>query len=171
MVDQPEKIATQPAPENTELRVVIGEFARHLDMLADQLGASLSEADRECVSVGESFHDLADANCKIADVSCDEPGRTVLQRSCEQIDNSLNAAVGALQYHDRLAQRLALIRTGLQRLQELLHDQSGRSYDDWLQSLRHVEHLNRLEQRRLGPESVMSQINASPATASSVELF
>jgi len=143
----------QPAPENTELRVVIGEFARHLDILADQLGASLSEADRECISVGESFHDLADAKNKIEVVGCDEPGRTVLKHSCEQIGHSLHAAVVALQYHDRLAQRLALIRTGLNRLQELLHDQSGRSYDEWLISLRHVEHLNRVEQRRLGQDT------------------
>ena len=70
-----------PAPENGELRVVIGEFGRHLDMLAEQLGASLSEADRDCVSVGESFHDLADAKNKMADINCDEPGQTVLKRS------------------------------------------------------------------------------------------
>jgi hypothetical protein len=174
VVEQLEEIAPQPAPENGELRVVIGEFGRHLDMLAEQLGASLSEADRECVSVGESFHDLAQAKNKIADVNCDEPGRTVLKHSCEQIGNSLHAAVVALQYHDRLAQQLALIRTGLTRLQELLHDQTGRSYNDWLESLRHVERLNRIEQRRLGPDPDMGQSDTahrSAAANDSVELF
>ena len=163
-----------PTPENGELRVVIGEFGRHLDMLAEQLGASLSEADRDCVSVGESFHDLADANNKMADINCDEPGQTVLKRSCEQIGSSLHAAVVALQYHDRLSQRLALIRTGLNRLQELLHDRTGRSYDDWLESLRNVEYLNRVEQRRLGPESEMGQSDGAPQSATAndgVELF
>jgi hypothetical protein len=174
MVEQLAEGATLPAPENGELRVVIGEFGRHLDMLADQLGASLSEADRECVSVGESFHDLAAAKNKIADVNCDEPVRTVLKHSCEQIGNSLHAAVVALQYHDRLSQRLALIRTGLNRLQELLHDPTVRPYNDWLESLRHVEHLNRVEQRRLGPEADMGQSDAahrSAAANDSVELF
>jgi hypothetical protein len=173
VVEQLEEIAPQPAPENGELRVVIGEFGRHLDMLAEQLGASLSEADRECVSVGESFHDLAQAKNQIADVNCDEPGRTVLKHSCEQIGISLHAAVIALQYHDRLAQQLALIRTGLTRLQELLHDdQTGRSYNDWLESLRHVEHLNRIEQRRLGPDPDMGQgAHRSAAANDSVELF
>src|SRR6202051_5277241 len=135
MAEQLKEIATPPAPENGELRVVIGEFGRHLDMLAEQLGSSVSEADRECVSVGESFHDLAEAKNTIADVNCDEPVRTVLKHSCEQIGNSLHAAVVALQYHDRLSTRLTLIRTGLNRLQELLHDRTGRSYNDWLESL------------------------------------
>jgi hypothetical protein len=174
MAEQLKEIATQPAPENTELRVVIGEFGRHLDMLAEQLGASLREADRECVSVGESFHDLADAKNKIADVNCNEPVRTVLKHSCEQIGNSLYAAVVALQYHDRLAQRLALIRAGLNRLQELLHDPTVRPYNDWLESLRHVEHLNRVEQRRLGPGADMGQSAAAERSAAandSVELF
>jgi hypothetical protein len=174
MVEQRKEVATLPAPENVELRVVIGEFGRHLDMLAEQLSASLSEADRECVSVGESFHDLADAKNKIADVHCDEPVRAVLKHSCDQIGNSLHAAVVALQYHDRLAQRLALIRTGLNRLQELLHDPSVRPYNDWLESLRHVEHLNRIEQRRLGPETDMGQsdpAHRSAASNDSVELF
>jgi hypothetical protein len=174
MTEQHKEIATLPAPENGELRVVIGEFGRHLDMLAEQLGASLSEADRECVSVGESFHDLADAKNKIADVLCEEPVRTVLQNSCQQIGNSLHAAVVALQYHDRLAQRLALIRTGLNRLQELLHDPTVRPYNDWLESLRHVEHLNRIEQRRLGPESDVGQSDSAHLSAvanDSVELF
>ena len=174
MGEAQEEAATQPAPETGELRVVIGEFGRHLDMLAEQLGASLSEADRECVSVGESFHDLADAKNKIADVNCDEPVRTVLKHSCEQIGNSLHAAVVALQYHDRLAQRLALIRTGLNRLQELLHDPTVRPYNDWLESLRHVEQLNRIEQRRLGPETDIGQSDVahrSAAANDSVELF
>jgi hypothetical protein len=174
MVEQRQEVETQPAPVNVELRVVIGEFGRHLDMLADQLSASLSEADRDCVSVGESFHDLADAKNTIADVHCDEPVRTVLKHSCDQIGNSLHAAVVALQYHDRLAQRLALIRTGLNRLQQLLHDPSVRPYNDWLESLRHVEHLNRIEQRRLGPEADLEQgelAHRSAAANEGVELF
>jgi hypothetical protein len=174
MGEQVKENAPLPAPENGELRVVIGEFGRHLDILAEQLGASLSEADRECVSVGESFHDLADAKNKIADVLCDEPVRTVLKHSCDQIGTSLHAAVVALQYHDRLAQRLALIRTGLNRLQDLLHDPTVRPYNDWLESLRHVEQLNRIEQRRLGPEAALGQNDPdhrTDAANDSVELF
>jgi hypothetical protein len=174
VVEQIKEMVTQPPPESGDLGVVIGEFGRHLDMLAEQLSASLSQAERDCVSVGESFHDLANAKNRIADVSCDEPGRTVLKHSCEQIGNSLHAAVVALQYHDRLAQQLALIRSGLNRLQELLHDRTGRSYSDWLESLRHVEHLNRIEQRRLGANTDMGRgdaVQGAAAANDSVELF
>ena len=34
-------------PKSTQLREVIVEFGRHLDILAEQLGASVMEADRD----------------------------------------------------------------------------------------------------------------------------
>jgi hypothetical protein len=166
--------ADREAPKSTELREVIVEFGRHLDMLAEQLGISLVEADRDCVSVGESFHDLAAAKTKLDGVSCGEPGRSVLQDSCKQIGDSLHAAVVALQYHDRLAQRLVLVRCGLDRLQTILHDRSARSYDEWLQSLRDVERINRAEQERLIPALPHRPTDDSEPLAlshNSVELF
>jgi hypothetical protein len=59
-------------------------------------------------------------------------------------------------------------------LQELLHDPTVRPYNDWLESLRHVEQLNRIEQRRLGPETDMGQSEAAHRSAAAndgVELF
>jgi hypothetical protein len=158
--------------QSTVLQEVIAEFGRHLDMLAEQLGASLIEADRECVSVGESFHELSAAKGTIEGIVCDEPARTVLRSSCKQIGDSLHTAVVALQYHDRLAQRLTLVRAGLIRLQDLLQDHSPRSYGEWLHALREVEQTNRTEQKRLGP--AVGQTNGSGPCAlsqSSVELF
>jgi hypothetical protein len=174
MIDDNQAAADQEAPKVTELREVIVEFGRHLDMLAEQLGTSLVEADRDCVSVGESFHELAAAKTTIDGVSCGEPVRSVLRDSCKQIGDSLHAAVVALQYHDRLAQRLVLVRSGLDRLQTMLHDRSARSYDEWLQSLRDVEQINRLEQLRLVPAAAHGPTDDSePLTLShnSVELF
>jgi hypothetical protein len=174
MIDHNQADADQGAPKSTELSEVIVEFGRHLDMLAEQLGASLMEADRDCVSVGESFHELAAAKTTIDRVSCGEPIRSVLRDSCKQIGDSLHSAVVALQYHDRLAQRLALVRAGLDRLQTMLHDRSARSYDEWLQSLRDVERINRAEQQRLIPAAAHRQTDDSePLTLShnSVELF
>jgi hypothetical protein len=160
-------------PKSTQLREVIIEFGRHLDMLAEQLGASVMEADRECVSVGESFHEMAAARNTIAGIPCTEPERSILHGSCEQIGESLHTAVVALQYHDRLSQRLGLVRAGLDRLQTLLHDESPRSYDDWLESLRDVERINRVEQRRLGPAAIEDAASgpAPDMSQSSVELF
>jgi acyl carrier protein phosphodiesterase len=147
------------------MRAVIEEFGRHLDMLAEQLAASLLEADRECESVGESFHDMAAAKNTLGGVNCQEPEQSILRDSCRQIGESLHAAVIALQYHDRLSQRLGLIRTGLVRLQTLLRERSARSAEDWLNSLRDVEQINRVEQRRLGPDTARAVSNDS------VELF
>lgn len=174
MVDQHQPIHDHEAPKSTELGEVIVEFGRHLDMLAEQLATSLREADRECVSVGESFHDLAAVKTTLDGVRCAEPDRTVLRDSCRQIGDSLHNAVVALQYHDRLAQRLGLVRAGLERLQTMLRDRSARSWDDWLQSLRDVERINRSEQKRLDPAAADRQTDASQPLAlshSSVELF
>ena len=174
MSDSSQATSDHEVPKITDLREVIVEFGRHLDILAEQLAASLMEADRECVSVGESFHELAAAKSTIDGVTCAEPERSVLRDSCKTIGDSLHAAVVALQYHDRLAQRLGLVRTGLTRLQTMLHDGSPRSYDEWLQSLRDVERVNRGEQQRLERETAHRQADDSQPLAmshSSVELF
>lgn len=175
--DAPDADAREPdagpeTPRTPALRAVIGEFGRHLDLLSEQLGASLREADGECASVGESFHDMAVAKGVLDAVQCPEPAQSTLRNSSRQIGESLNAAVAALQYHDRLSQRLGLIRTGLNRLQSLLTDRSPRTYDAWLQALREVEQINRAEQRRLGPDPLHDPGMAHPAPSNgSVELF
>jgi hypothetical protein len=158
----------------SNLRVVIVEFGRHIDILAEQLGASIVEADRDCVSVGGSFRELAAAKSAIERIHCAEPERSVLQGACGQMGASLHTAVMALQYHDRLAQRLALVRAGLDRLLTLLRDDSGRSYDGWLESLRDVERVNRSERLRLGPDRLDDPTAALPSSdvpPSSIELF
>ena len=72
---------------------------------------------------------------------------------------------------------LALLEEGRYRLSHsgylLLHDPTVRPYNDWLESLRHVEALNRIEQRRLGPEAQLGQSSAakSAAAGDAVELF
>ena len=63
-------MAGQAGPKGAQLREVIVEFGRHLDMLAEQLNGALTEADRECHSVGESFHDMATAKNIIAGIGC-----------------------------------------------------------------------------------------------------
>jgi hypothetical protein len=169
--------APTPAPEESqavELTRVIAEFGRHLAILADQLGASLLEADRECVSVGASFDDLAAAKTAIDGVECPEPARGELQRTARQMGESLQAAVVALQYHDRLAQRLGLIRAGLDRLQTLLHSGPGRSHAEWLVSLDEVERINRAERQRLDHDagaSAAPDSTAHPKADDTVELF
>jgi hypothetical protein len=165
--------ATDEGPKSTQLREVILEFGRHLDILAEQLGASVMEADRDCVSVGDSFHEMASARTTLESIDCGDPVRSILRDSCLQIGESLQTAVVALQYHDRLSQRLGLVRVGLTRLQTLLHDSSPRSYDDWLASLRDVEQINRMEQQRLGPTPVETEASVyePDLSQSSVELF
>jgi hypothetical protein len=172
-VTEPVQAAIGEEPKSTQLREVIVEFGRHLDILAEQLGASVMEADRDCVSVGDSFHEMASARMTLESLDCTEPARSVLRDSCLQIGESLQTAVVALQYHDRLSQRLGLVRMGLTRLQNLLHDESPRSYDEWLASLREVEHRNRIEQQRLGPKPLETEASVyePDLSQSSVELF
>lgn len=174
MIDGGPPAVEKRDPEGAQLREVIIEFGRHLDMLAEQLGGALSEADRECHCVGASFHEMALAKKTIEGIDCAEPEGSVLRDSCKQIGESLHTAVVALQYHDRLSQRLALIRAALTRLQMLLHDRSPGSYDDWLHALRDVERVSRTEQQRLGPNTSRGQPGSAQRGAmspSSVELF
>jgi hypothetical protein len=131
------------------LREVIEEFARLLSVLSEQLADSLHESGRDCVAVGQSFHRLAAASERIDAIAARQPASAGLREHCAEIGTSLAAAVGALQYHDRLAQRAGHIRAGLEHLQALLRDRSERSYEDWLVLLRGVGQAQRAEQTRL----------------------
>ena len=132
-----------------DIRSVIEEFGRLLATFGQQLALSLEESDREYLAVGDAFQELATAKNRINAINCLEPDRTILRRGCERIGESLDAAVVALQYHDRLAQRVGHIRAGLDRLQSVLCDGRERSFDDWLGLLRDVEQLQGREQQRL----------------------
>jgi hypothetical protein len=161
-------------PAGAGLHAVIEEFARLLDIFSGQLAESLQEADRECMAVGESFHALEAARSRIAAIECPEPGREVLRDGCTQIGESLAGAVVALQYHDRLAQRVGHIRVGLNHLQGLLRHQSIASGEEWLKLLRNVELSYHHEWSRLArpaPPSAAAGGAEPHADQSAVELF
>jgi hypothetical protein len=133
------------------LREVIEEFAQLLSLLSEQLADSLHESGRDCMAVGQSFHRLAVASEQIDVLAEQHPQAGSMRAHCAEIGVSLGAAVVALQYHDRLAQRVGHIRKGLEHLQTLLRDRRERSYEDWLSLLRDVELAQRAEQTRLVP--------------------
>lgn len=158
----------------TDVRGVIEEFGRLLEIFSAQLAESLQEADRECSAVGESFHDLAAAKGRIETVECPEPQRAILRGECDRIGRSIGSAVVALQYHDRLTQRIGHIRVGLNHLQKLLRLQPERSDDEWLLLLQNVERTYHLEWHRLARATQpggLDELATSPADDSIVELF
>ncbi len=146
-----------------EMRAVIEEFARVLDAFGSELDASVKDADRECAAIGRAFDELGAAKRELDAMECPQPLRGLLQQHSARIGNSLDAAVTAMQYQDRLTQRVGHIRVGLHRLQTLLRDGTDRGAGQWLELLRHVEESNQSEQARLTA--------AECAANGSVELF
>jgi hypothetical protein len=147
-------------PRGSDLRAVIEEFGRVLDILGAQLSASVQEAEQECAAVGKAFRNLAAAKGRIDQAVGDQPAYSVVRDNSEQIGASLDAAVVGLQYHDRLAQRVGHIRAGLHHLQQVLRDGTERSHGEWLELLRDVEQAHRLEQRRLMAAEIASHGSA-----------
>ena len=161
-------------PKGEGLRAVIDEFGRLLHVFSGQVAASLLEADREYAAVGAAFHQLAAAKIQIGAVDCAEPHKSLLGRECGRIGESLHAAVVALQYHDRLAQRLGHIRAGLDHLQTLLCDGTERSNAEWLKLLQNVERAHHVEQQRLldsGNAAYSTDAAAESASKGTAELF
>jgi len=158
---------------SSEVRSVIAEFGRLLEIFSDQLAASLREADRECTAVGESFHDLAAAKGRIELIACPPAAQSALARECAEIDGSLRSAVVALQYHDRLTQRIGHIRVGLNHLQTLLRAPTAHSDEEWLALLQNVDRTYHLEWHRLARTVPTTEDAASdPANdRDGVELF
>ena len=158
----------------SDVRSVIAEFGRLLEIFSDQLAESLREADRECTAVGQSFQDLAAAKSRIEQVACPPAAQAALVRECAAIDGSLGAAVTALQYHDRLTQRIGHIRFGLNHLQMLLREPTQRGDEEWLALLQNVDRTYHLEWHRLAravPTAEKASGEAAAADRDSVELF
>ena len=132
-----------------DLQAVVSEFGRLLEVLGVEVAAAVHESHREYLAVGDAFQGLGVAMDRIGGIVCAEPVRTVLACGCAEIGESLDAAVVALQYHDRLAQRLGHIRASLDRLQSVLRDGTDRSHEEWLVLLREVERAQAMEQKRL----------------------
>jgi hypothetical protein len=156
------------------MRGVIDEFGRLLEIFSAQLAESLQEADRDCTVVGDSFHELAEARGIIERVACPEPEAAILRRQCAQIDESIGAAVVALQYHDRLTQRIGHIRVGLNHLQKLLRHEAQRTSEEWLELLQNVDRTYHLEWHRLAHAAPAHADGTDASLAndnSSVELF
>lgn len=147
-------------PRGSDLRVVIEEFARVLDVLGGRLTASMQEAEQDCAGVGRAF---AIAKGRVDGIVCHAPAGASVREDAAAIGVALDAAVIGLQYHDRLAQRVGHIRAALHQLQGVLRDGTERSYGDWLQLLRGVEQSHWLEQERL--------VAAGSAANCSAELF
>ena len=160
--------------QESDVRSVIAEFGRLLEIFSAQLAESLREADRECTAVGESFHDLAAAKARIEQVECPPAARAALDLECAEIAGSLGAAVVALQYHDRLTQRIGHIRVGLNHLQKLLSETTPRSDEEWLELLQNVDRTYHLEWHRLArvvPKTADESQDTASSDADNVELF
>ena len=164
---------SNPAPGNPDLRAVVEEFGRLLAIFEGQLGAAVSEADRECMAVGEAFHGLSSAREEIAGSVGQANSEQRILAACDRIGSSLTAAVMALQYHDRLSQRVEHIRMGLHRLQTHLRDDAGQSHEDWMAMLKKVEHRYYLEQKRLeaAAQGPGNHGEAAAGDPDNVELF
>jgi hypothetical protein len=166
--------SAEASSQDSDVRSVIAEFGRLLEIFSAQLAESLREADRECTAVGESFHDLAAAKARIEEVACPPDARAALARECAAIDGSLGAAVIALQYHDRLTQRIGHIRVGLNHLQMLLREPTERSDEEWLAMLQAVDKTYHLEWHRLAravPTAEDAARDPAAGDADNVELF
>jgi hypothetical protein len=160
--------------EDSDVRSVIAEFGRLLETFSAQLAESLREADRECTAVGQSFHDLAAAKARIEQVACPPAAREALAQECAAIGGSLGSAVVALQYHDRLTQRIGHIRVGLNHLQMLLSESTQRSDEEWLDLLQNVDRTYHLEWHRLAravPSAADAARDRAAIDADTVELF
>jgi DNA anti-recombination protein RmuC len=158
-----DRTALQTPAAQARMREVMAELERVLEVLGSQLLHSMQESAREWADVGAALDRLASANAQLQSLAEQQPPSTPIRTQSDAISASLAAAVVALQHHDRLAQRLGHIQSGIDDLRELLTDGVERSSTEWLVRLGAVEKLQRDEQDRL--------IAIESVSRGSVELF
>jgi hypothetical protein len=127
----------------------IRELVRVLEMLGSQLSHSVEESAQEWSEVGAAFDRLSAANSRLDSLSEASPTWAAIHGETEQIRESLAAAVVALQHHDRLAQRLGHIRSGIDDLRQLLTSGVERFSAEWLMRLQSIERIQHEEHARL----------------------
>ncbi|MGD0490521.1 MAG: hypothetical protein ABSC32_03140 [Steroidobacteraceae bacterium] len=137
------------------------ELARVLEALGSQLSDSVQESAREWAEVGAAFDRLSAANTRLGALR--EASPTAIHGETEEIRASLGAAVVALQHHDRLAQRLGHIRSGIDDLRDLLTSGVERSSSEWRMRLQAVERMQHDAHARL--------VAVDSVPRGSVELF
>ena len=153
MSDRSSLPPTGNTARRVEFRAVVESFAHLLFNFGDDLTAALEEAARDHSAAGEAFHRIAAAGERLRRTSEREGAAACAERSCDQISEALDAAVIALQYQDRLTQRVKHICAGLHHLQELLMDGADRANEEWLAVLSRLEEEHRAEQARLAAQS------------------
>jgi ABC-type transporter Mla subunit MlaD len=136
----------QLIPPEPDLRAVIEEFARLLEVLSGQLEQAMQDASRDSAALAHVFQKIAASNSQVAGIAGRVPD---VLRHCADIDTCMNDAVTALQFQDRLAQRAVHVRAGLTHMRTALRQRGERSYEEWLQLLRDVELIQEIEQARL----------------------
>ena len=124
-------------------------LVRVLEMLGSQLSHSVEESAQEWSVLGTAFARLSAANSRLAALSEASPTWSAIHCETGQIRESLGAAVVALQHHDRLAQRLGHIRSGIDDLRRLLISGVERSSAEWLMRLQSIERIQLEQHARL----------------------
>ncbi|AMN46289.1 hypothetical protein ACG33_04040 [Steroidobacter denitrificans] len=174
-------------PSSLETRVRTDDWSpeqqivRLLELCEAQIGAAMHDAETAIDTLLQAFNAVSETSRSMR-ASAGELQDTLhlqgignLNRQFDAIRSQMNSAVIALQFHDKLTQRLDHVRHSLLRLAAFTCDRTQRSqrkqWDQLLISLRQLYRTEEEQQifRRLIEDSVDSAAPAEPQH--DIELF
>lgn len=167
----------------------IAETVRLLNVVIGQIGLLMQDGDDAVATLDSAFASAASGVAGILEaatvLSGDPPGDSEnvgIATLCSETQTSINASIIALQFYDRLSQRLTHVRDTLESMTDLLHDRPNTvAPDEWqsLQSMIRGRYTMREEQvlfdALLDGASVESALRAAlveeKKTDDGIELF
>ena len=127
------------------------QIAHMLELCEAQMESALSEADCAVDTLVRAFSDVAESARALSALAQDRPGEAgaELNRQIAAVSAHMSSAVVALQFYDKLTQRLGHVRHSLSTLALFVCDgNQARERDQWRRLFSTLRRLYRTEEER-----------------------
>jgi hypothetical protein len=159
-------------PQIKDLWCFRAETAKLLGLSITQIHTSLTDGDNPVSTLTDSFQQLANFCANVQSLSSDD---STQHKSKEEIDelarnmsSSIDEAIVAFQFYDRLSQRMAHVSSSLEQLSDLIKDDDHLNDPMGWKTLRdHIKASYSLEAEHVMYQAIMD----GATTAQALEIY
>jgi len=121
-----------------------------LSLAIVQIETALHEGNHEAATIGASFSDIHEQTKQLQNAKVD------IDTACQSIQQSVQNAVVAFQFYDRLSQRVDHVQNGLRKMVDIIADHRLiQDPDEWQRSQDEIKASYTMEAERLMFDKIM----------------
>jgi uncharacterized protein YoxC len=151
-----------------ELWCFRSETAKLLGLSVTQIHTSLTDGDNSVGTLTDSFQQLADFCSSVQQLSADnrdnEDAQSQINTLATNMSATIDNAIVAFQFYDRLSQRMAHVSSSLDQLSHLIKDDENLNDPiGWKELRDHIKSSYSLDAEHVMYEAIMSGATAAEA--------